>query len=763
MHDFKIAKSMFYRYDKINCSLVDYMQQYVERYRLKFVQNILQIQKIKRFKLMVCLASSVLLSYLPANSIAQNTFKDDEANVMLNLFEAELQVKQNPQQAWANYIHLANQHKHAWFAKRALEIAINEKAWQKAKSAMQIYQQLQNKHIENFVLNDDNLNTLPDSVDAYLKQALIEFNFKEYSNLNDLLKQYADGVYAHYQKSLAYVDAKKTDDNLSLGNQRKQIKAQLNQRMIGLLFVFGSDETLLNSAINYALTDIQEKTAYEVRAQALIRSKQMSEAKTIILEAIEKYELKNELQESLKNSKEEDKNLNEKNLKTNESNLKIEKKTPTTLQLLLIETQNLDEQIESLKTLKKNGLDTLSTNQTLATKLFTADKKQEALTLLLELKEANPEHIDISFILAQLYRTSKEFAKAEQVINDLQEQYSQLPEAINQFMVDMAQQQDNYALSNTWLKKMPATQARTLQQLKNATRLNDYEEVDRLFATIIKDVDVSKQALLYQLSIGLWREVGQPQRAINQAQQLLALSPNDYNLHLLLANLYYEAKQFAPMAQYLKQAIALDTKRGEAYNFLGYSYLEDIKDVSVNQALELIEQAVKIEPKNPAYLDSLGWAWFKKGDLKQAQTYLNQAWQLSLVKELEMAEHLLEVNLSIWQQGQNKQNSNQDSNQNNSEQSTESKLDMQNNLQNLNARLDEEKQIIYWRAMVKELEAQKNKLKKISSQKNTVQNTKQNHAMIETDKTNTNKPTDENQDDLDAADALSKRYQFPFK
>jgi Flp pilus assembly protein TadD len=43
------------------------------------------------------------------------------------------------------------------------------------------------------------------------------------------------------------------------------------------------------------------------------------------------------------------------------------------------------------------------------------------------------------------------------------------------------------------------------------------------------------------------------------------------------------------------------------------------------EAQELIERALKIDPDNPAFLDSLGWALFKQGKTKEAEEPLRRA------------------------------------------------------------------------------------------------------------------------------------------
>jgi tetratricopeptide (TPR) repeat protein len=60
-----------------------------------------------------------------------------------------------------------------------------------------------------------------------------------------------------------------------------------------------------------------------------------------------------------------------------------------------------------------------------------------------------------------------------------------------------------------------------------------------------------------------------------------------------------------------------------ALNNLGYFLLE--RDERFEEARTLIQQAVDVDPTNPSYLDSLGWAYFKLGKLVEAEKYLKDA------------------------------------------------------------------------------------------------------------------------------------------
>ena len=60
-----------------------------------------------------------------------------------------------------------------------------------------------------------------------------------------------------------------------------------------------------------------------------------------------------------------------------------------------------------------------------------------------------------------------------------------------------------------------------------------------------------------------------------------------------------------------------------ALNNLGYFLLE--RNERFEEAVRLIKQAVDIDPTNPSYLDSLGWAHFKLGKMAEAELYIREA------------------------------------------------------------------------------------------------------------------------------------------
>jgi tetratricopeptide (TPR) repeat protein len=92
-------------------------------------------------------------------------------------------------------------------------------------------------------------------------------------------------------------------------------------------------------------------------------------------------------------------------------------------------------------------------------------------------------------------------------------------------------------------------------------------------------------------------------------------------------------------ATLLKKSIELDpSKAAQAYNYLGYMWVD--RNQNLDEAGSLIRKALEIEPDNGAFLDSLGWFYFKKGDLARALTELLHAADLFNPPDPVVYEHI---------------------------------------------------------------------------------------------------------------------------
>ena len=102
------------------------------------------------------------------------------------------------------------------------------------------------------------------------------------------------------------------------------------------------------------------------------------------------------------------------------------------------------------------------------------------------------------------------------------------------------------------------------------------------------------------------------------------------------------------MESELRKLIAAKPDFAAAYNALGYSFAD--RNIKLDEAQTLIEKALSITPNDHYMLDSLGWVYYRKGNLDKAIEYLQQAYKVN--PDPEIAAHLGEV---LWQKGQHEE------------------------------------------------------------------------------------------------------------
>ena len=100
-------------------------------------------------------------------------------------------------------------------------------------------------------------------------------------------------------------------------------------------------------------------------------------------------------------------------------------------------------------------------------------------------------------------------------------------------------------------------------------------------------------------------------------------NPKNADLHFNLGTAYDKLNRFDDVVQEMETAIKLDPHHADALNYLGYSYAE--RGIRMDQAVSLTKQAVALKPENGYYVDSLGWAFFKSGQVAEALVELKRA------------------------------------------------------------------------------------------------------------------------------------------
>ena len=77
----------------------------------------------------------------------------------------------------------------------------------------------------------------------------------------------------------------------------------------------------------------------------------------------------------------------------------------------------------------------------------------------------------------------------------------------------------------------------------------------------------------------------------------------------------------------MRRVLELDQNHADALNYIGYTYAD--QGIKLNEAMDLIQKALKIKPESGYIIDSLGWVYYQKGMYEKALSSLEKASSLT--------------------------------------------------------------------------------------------------------------------------------------
>lgn len=96
-------------------------------------------------------------------------------------------------------------------------------------------------------------------------------------------------------------------------------------------------------------------------------------------------------------------------------------------------------------------------------------------------------------------------------------------------------------------------------------------------------------------------------------------------------------KKYTEAEEILKHLVDINPANATALNFLGYMYAD--QNIKLDDSYSLIKEALKLEPDNSAYLDSMAWVLYRKGDFEKAYQYQLRALK-KMPDEVEVINHM---------------------------------------------------------------------------------------------------------------------------
>jgi tetratricopeptide (TPR) repeat protein len=270
-----------------------------------------------------------------------------------------------------------------------------------------------------------------------------------------------------------------------------------------------------------------------------------------------------------------------------------------------------------------------------ATSLMNAGRPALARDLLSGALKQSPDDTRLAFMLAQAQRDAGDLAAAEATAKALHDAHpddvrfvylmSQMLDARGRYreLVDLLKPEIAKLRAGGGTGKGPQIAMLLGSEGLALQQLHQYDEAIAAFkdAVALAPDDAVRQVLLIQG----YSAAGRHKEAIETAEKARARFPAESSVVYQLGAALDRAGRREAAEKTFRDLIAQDPLDAGALNYLGYMLVEHGQPTTLDEAVSLIQRALKIDPDNASFLDSLGWAYLQQGKLDLADQPLTTA------------------------------------------------------------------------------------------------------------------------------------------
>lgn len=262
------------------------------------------------------------------------------------------------------------------------------------------------------------------------------------------------------------------------------------------------------------------------------------------------------------------------------------------------------------------------------------------------LANASPDDADLAFAVALISIQLKDFVSAESELKSALLKGGKGQDAVEYFLGQLNEAKEDEAEALLHYRGVHGGGYLYAAQLREIYLLNKQggrDEALKLLAQMKPVTDVQRVQLVV-INAQLLRDSKQFQAAYQVLQHGVAKLPNNPELLYEVAMLANQLGHFEASERYLRKLIRVKPDYAQAYNALGYGFLE--RNVHLDEAVLLVEKALRLAPDDYAIMDSVGWAYYRAGRLDASVAMLQHAYLGN--RDPEIAAHLGEV---LWARG----------------------------------------------------------------------------------------------------------------
>lgn len=261
-----------------------------------------------------------------------------------------------------------------------------------------------------------------------------------------------------------------------------------------------------------------------------------------------------------------------------------------------------------------------------------------------------PGNPEISFAVGLLALQVGDHAAADTYLKQAIQYNHRDPEAIYLYLGQASEDRKLYTEAADWYKKVTSGESYLQAQIKYAGVLAKQGQLDdaRKQLQSIAPQSNQQRVQIILAEVQLLRDAKRFAEAHALLNKSLEKLPNYPDLLYERAMTAEKLNRFSDMEKDLRKLIQIKPDFAHAYNALGYTLVD--RNERLDEAQQLLEKALVLMPDDAFILDSMGWLYYRRGELDKAADTLRRAFLLR--PDPEIAAHLGEV---LWAQGQKSQ------------------------------------------------------------------------------------------------------------
>jgi len=310
-----------------------------------------------------------------------------------------------------------------------------------------------------------------------------------------------------------------------------------------------------------------------------------------------------------------------------------------------IELGDTDNALQTLNKLLQQNPKNSELRLTYARLLMAVNRYESAISEFEVLLEQTPDNADLIYSTALLSMQVKSYSSAESYLKKLLSLGKNQQEAWF-YLGRLEEKRKHFDKAQSWYARVDnaglyidAQMGAARVQAKSGQR----DEARKRYATLRESYPEHATSIWLSESEML-REIHDDQAAYELLDRAVTLHPDDIDLRYSRALAAEKIDRVDILESDLKFVLEKQPDHAHALNALGYTLAD--RTNRYDEALAYILKAFKLEPNDPAIIDSMGWIQYRLGNLDKAVEYLTIANEV--LRDGEVAAHLGEV---LWMQG----------------------------------------------------------------------------------------------------------------